>query len=53
MFELRRYLLPRGVGVSDGHAEVVDGMYRERFLVAAGRDEWGATAETLADRYGI
>jgi acetyl-CoA C-acetyltransferase len=48
------YLLPRARwGMRMGHAEVVDGMYRDGFLCPLADEMMGATAETLADRYGI
>jgi acetyl-CoA C-acetyltransferase len=36
-----------------GNGEVVDGMYRDGFLCPLADEMMGATAETLADRYGI
>jgi acetyl-CoA C-acetyltransferase len=36
-----------------GNAEVVDGMYRDGFLCPLADEMMGATAETLAERYGI
>ncbi len=36
-----------------GHAEVVDGMYRDGFLCPLCGELMGATAETLADRYSL
>jgi len=48
------YLLPRARwGYRLGHGELVDGMYRDGFLCPLCGDLMGATAETLADRYGI
>src|SRR5438105_10722395 len=48
------YLLPRARwGYRMGHDEVVDGMYRDGFLCPLADEMMGATAETLADRYGI
>jgi acetyl-CoA C-acetyltransferase len=48
------YLLPRARwGMRMGNAEVVDGMYRDGFLCPLADEMMGATAETLADRYGI
>jgi acetyl-CoA C-acetyltransferase len=48
------YLLPRARwGYRMGDAEVVDGMYRDGFLCPLAGEMMGATAETLADRYGI
>jgi len=48
------YLLPRARwGYRMGDAEVVDGMYRDGFLCPLADEMMGATAETLADRYGI
>jgi acetyl-CoA C-acetyltransferase len=48
------YLLTRARwGKRMGHEEVVDGMYRDGFLCPLADEMMGATAETLADRYGI
>ena len=48
------YLLPRARwGYRLGHGELVDGMYRDGFLCPLCGDLMGATAETLAERYGI
>src|SRR5713226_5987426 len=48
------YMLPRARwGYRMGDAEVVDGMYRDGFLCPLADEMMGATAETLADRYGI
>ena len=48
------YLLPRARwGHRMGHAEVVDGMYRDGFLCPLADEMMGATAETLAEQYGI
>jgi acetyl-CoA C-acetyltransferase len=48
------YLLPRARwGYRMGHDEVIDGMYRDGFLCPLADEMMGATAETLADRYGI
>ncbi|HYO47109.1 MAG TPA: thiolase family protein [Gemmatimonadota bacterium] len=48
------YLLPRARwGYRLGHGELVDGMYRDGFLCPLCGDLMGATAERLADRYGI
>jgi len=48
------YLLPRARwGMRMGHGEVVDGMYRDGFMCPLADEMMGATAETLADRYGI
>jgi acetyl-CoA C-acetyltransferase len=48
------YLLPRvRWGQRMGHAEVIDGMVRDGFLCPLADEMMGATAETLADRYGI
>ena len=48
------YLLPRARwGYRMGHDEIVDGMYRDGFLCPLADEMMGATAETLADRYGI
>jgi acetyl-CoA C-acetyltransferase len=48
------YLLPRARwGYRMGNDEVVDGMYRDGFLCPLADEMMGATAETLADRYGI
>lgn len=48
------YLLPRvRWGLRMGDSEIVDGMYRDGFLCPLADEMMGATAETLADRYGI
>jgi acetyl-CoA C-acetyltransferase len=48
------YYLDRArFGYRLGHAEVVDGMYRDGFLCPLCGELMGATAETLADRYSI
>lgn len=48
------YLLPRArFGYRMGNAEVVDGMYRDGFFCPLADQLMGATAETLADQYGI
>jgi len=48
------YLLPRARwGYRMGDAEVVDGMYRDGFMCPLADEMMGATAETLADQYGI
>ncbi|HKO57634.1 MAG TPA: thiolase family protein [Thermoanaerobaculia bacterium] len=48
------YLLTRARwGKRMGHDEVVDGMYRDGFICPLADEMMGATAETLADRYGI
>src|SRR5437764_478556 len=48
------YLLPRARwGMRMGHGELVDGMYRDGFLCPLADEMMGATAETLAERYGI
>jgi acetyl-CoA C-acetyltransferase len=48
------YLLPRArFGLRMGHAEVVDGMYRDGFLCPLCGQLMGETAETLAREYGI
>ena len=48
------YLLPRvRWGMRMGNSEVIDGMYRDGFLCPLADEMMGATAETLADRYGI
>ena len=48
------YLLMRARwGMRMGHGELVDGMYRDGFLCPLADEMMGATAETLADRYGI
>ena len=36
-----------------GHGELIDGMYRDGFLCPLCGELMGATAETLAERYGI
>ena len=48
------YLLMRARwGTRMGDSEVVDGMYRDGFMCPLADEMMGATAETLADRYGI
>jgi acetyl-CoA C-acetyltransferase len=48
------YMLPRARwGYRMGDAELVDGMYRDGFLCPLADEMMGATAETLAERYGI
>jgi acetyl-CoA C-acetyltransferase len=48
------YLLPRARwGYRMGNDEVIDGMTRDGFLCPLADEMMGATAETLADRYGI
>jgi len=48
------YMLPRARwGMRMGHAELVDGMYRDGFMCPLADEMMGATAETLADRYEI
>jgi acetyl-CoA C-acetyltransferase len=48
------YMLPRARwGYRMGDAELVDGMTRDGFLCPLADELMGATAETLADRYGI
>jgi acetyl-CoA C-acetyltransferase len=48
------YLLPRARwGYRLGHGELIDGMYRDGFLCPLCGELMGATAETLAERYGI
>jgi acetyl-CoA C-acetyltransferase len=48
------YLLPRArFGHRMGHAELVDGMYRDGFLCPLCGELMGQTAETLAREYGI
>ena len=48
------YLLPRArFGHRMGHAELVDGMYRDGFLCPLCGELMGETAETLAREYGI
>ncbi|MBA3556499.1 MAG: thiolase family protein, partial [Gemmatimonadales bacterium] len=48
------YLLPRARwGYRLGHGELVDAMYRDGFLCPLCGELMGATAETLAERYGI
>src|SRR5438045_4211464 len=48
------YLMPRARwGMRMGHGELVDGMVRDGFLCPLADEMMGATAETLADRYGI
>ena len=48
------YMLPRARwGYRMGDAELVDGMTRDGFLCPLADEMMGATAETLAERYGI
>lgn len=48
------YMLPRARwGYRLGHAEVVDGMYRDGFLCPLCGEVMGETAENLAEKYGI
>ncbi len=48
------YLLPRARwGYRMGHAELVDGMYKDGFHCPLADQLMGATAETLAERYSI
>jgi acetyl-CoA C-acetyltransferase len=48
------YMLPRARwGYRMGEAELVDGMTRDGFLCPLADEMMGATAETLAGRYGI
>ncbi|MGD8605290.1 MAG: thiolase family protein, partial [Anaerolineales bacterium] len=48
------YMLPRARwGYRLGHAEVVDGMYRDGFLCPIADQLMGRTAETLAEQYDI
>ncbi|HUJ15078.1 MAG TPA: thiolase family protein [Thermoanaerobaculia bacterium] len=48
------YLLTRARwGTKMGHQELVDGMYRDGFMCPLADEMMGATAETLAERYGI
>src|SRR5438874_13077004 len=48
------YILPRvRWGTKMGHQELVDGMYRDGFMCPLADEMMGATAETLAERYGI
>lgn len=48
------YLMPRARwGLRMGDGELVDGMVRDGFLCPLAGEMMGATAETLADRYGI
>jgi acetyl-CoA C-acetyltransferase len=48
------YLLPRArFGYRMGHAEIVDGMYRDGFLCPLCGQLMGETAENLAREYGI
>jgi acetyl-CoA C-acetyltransferase len=48
------YLLPRARwGYRMGHAEVVDGMYRDGFSCPLADQLMGRTAETLAEQHGI
>jgi acetyl-CoA C-acetyltransferase len=48
------YLLTRARwGTKMGDGEVLDGMIRDGFMCPLADEMMGATAETLADRYGI
>ena len=48
------YLLPNARwGHKFGHTELVDGMYRDGFLCPLCGELMGATAENLAERYGL
>jgi acetyl-CoA C-acetyltransferase len=48
------YMLPRARwGYRMGHAEIIDGMYRDGFFCPLADQLMGLTAETLAERYGI
>lgn len=48
------YLLPRARwGYRSGHAELVDGMYRDGFLCPLCEQVMGETAENLAEKYQI
>ena len=48
------YMLPRvRWGLRMGDNELVDGMYRDGFMCPIAEELMGATAETLAERYGI
>jgi acetyl-CoA C-acetyltransferase len=48
------YLLTRARwGKRMGDEDVIDGMYRDGFMCPLADEMMGATAETLADRYGI
>ena len=48
------YMLTRARwGMRMGDGELVDGMYRDGFFCPLADEMMGATAETLADRYGI
>jgi acetyl-CoA C-acetyltransferase len=48
------YMLPRARwGYRMGNDEVIDGMTRDGFMCPLADEMMGATAETLADRYGI
>ena len=48
------YMLPRArFGHRMGHAEVVDGMYRDGFFCPLADQLMGRTAETLAEQYDI
>ena len=48
------YMLPRArFGYRMGHAEVVDGMYRDGFFCPLADQLMGLTAETLAEQYDI
>ena len=48
------YMLPRArFGYRMGNAELVDGMYRDGFFCPLAQQVMGATAETLAEQFGI
>ncbi len=48
------YMIPRARwGLRMGHGELVDGMYRDGFMCPIADELMGATAENLADEYGI
>jgi len=48
------YFLPRARwGYRLGHAELVDGMYKDGFMCPLCQDLMGATAENLADKYSL
>jgi len=48
------YMLPRArFGYRMGHAEVIDGMYRDGFFCPLADQLMGATAETLAEQFRI
>ncbi|MFQ5603261.1 MAG: thiolase family protein [bacterium] len=48
------YFLPRARwGYRLGHAELVDGMYRDGFMCPLCAEVMGSTAENLAEKYGI